>query len=1667
MKHFLLISLCLLTSLAAFAQLPPGSTAPNWTMTDINGTSHTLYNYLDNEKVVFLDFSATWCGPCWNYHNTHAFKDLYNMYGPPGSNKVMAFMIEGDEDTNTACLYGPTGCVGGTQGNWVSGTPYPIIDDHTMVSAYGIGYYPTIYGVCPDKKIYEVGQVPEQQLWDFAKGCSAPTVQLVSSTNNDCFGQSNGSITVTAVGGITPFSYAWSNGASTQNLSNLPAGNYTLTVTGSLGGTKSFGPITITQPQNPVEANLSSFTPAGCGGLGGTATVIASGGTPGYNYLWNTGATTQQVFNLAPGAYSVTVTDLNGCTDNIQNIVIEPPVLPTASASAPGLLTCSQPMITLNGSGSTTGPDIDYTWTTSDGHIVSGGNTLDNCVVDAPGTYSLLVLNSASTCSAWASVAVSQDISAPTATAATPGELTCTTTQLTLVGLGSSGPGYSILWTTVGGNIVSGATTLNPVVNAAGTYTLTITKTANGCTGSSNTVVTSNTTPPNISASGGEITCTSSSVQLAGNSTTNGVTYSWTGPNGFTSSQQNPTVSQQGAYTLKVTQTSSGCSTTAQAQVLENNAPPAISAAGGTINCLQSSVALTGNSNAVGSTYSWTGPNGFTSSLQSPSVNEQGNYLLTVTAPNGCTKDATAVVNVNTTPPTANAGSNGVMNCHVNSIVLNGTGSSSGSQFSYLWTTTNGHLLSGENTLTPTVDAIGDYALLVTNNNNGCTQAAATAVTQTPAVTAGLSSQTNISCFGNANGTATVQAGGGNGSYTYAWSNGQSNATASNLSAGSYSVTVTDGENCTASQTVAISQPNELVVTTSTTAQTAPGVNDGTASANITGGTGSYTYAWSNGATNDLITGLAPGNYTVSVTDANGCVKIKTVTVNAFGCAVSAATSETDVTCNGAANGTAGISLSNALEPYTYAWSNGETTANITGLVPGTYTVSATDDNGCEVVASIEVEEPAVLNANVTSTAVTASGAGDGTATANPTGGTAPFSYEWSTGATTATITGLVSANYMVTVSDANGCTVEHVVPVAPFACTAAANIAFNNISCHGESDGSATVTFGGGLSPYNYEWSNEATTATISLLGPGTYSVTVSDAVNCAAIAEVTIEEPNSLEAEVVALTNADCGQSNGFAEVAAVGGTPGFAFQWSNGETGTTVNNLDPGVLTVAITDANDCQTSLEIQVGVNDTEAPEVLTQDITIVLDANGNADIAATDVDFGSSDNCDIASMTIDRNSFTCADLGQHEVVLTVTDEAGNSSTGSAIVTVEDNAIPSIIVQDIIVALDENGEAVITPAMLDNGSTDNCGIVDWGIDASSFTCDNIGANAVVLTVTDGSGNSNSGTAIVTVQDTKSPAIDCPSDMVLPYCDAVATYSYAVSDNCTASPVVSIMGPASGTSLSPGVSTVEISATDAHGNSSTCSFTISVTETIEANPAVADVSCFGGNDGSISINAMGGSPAYTYAWNNGATSPAIENIGSGDYSVVVTDADGCEATLTFAVLQPTDIVSDAITIVPATGDLPNGSIDVGVSGGTGPYQYVWTNEAGNVVSGNEDIEDVPAGTYKLTVTDANGCVDVHVFTVESATAVIDQNIASHINLYPNPTTGMVTLEVSGTSGNNVTAVIYNVNGKMLAEFPNGVLANGKRELDLSAYPAGVYLVKILIEGQIVSKRLVVGR
>jgi hypothetical protein len=235
------------------------------------------------------------------------------------------------------------------------------------------------------------------------------------------------------------------------------------------------------------------------------------------------------------------------------------------------------------------------------------------------------------------------------------------------------------------------------------------------------------------------------------------------------------------------------------------------------------------------------------------------------------------------------------------------------------------------------------------------------------------------------------------------------------------------------------------------------------------------------------------------------------------------------------------------------------------------------------------------------------------------------------------------------------------------------------------------------------------------------------------------------------------------------------------------------------------------------VNDNVAPNAICQDLVIELDAAGNASITANDVDNGSSDNCGIASLTIDQSNFDCSNVGNNTVTLTVVDVNGNTSTCTSTVTVNDNVAPNAICQDLVIELDAAGNASITANDVDNGSNDNCGIASLTIDQSNFDCSNVGNNTVTLTVVDVNGNTSTCTSTVTVNDNVAPNAIC-QDLVIEL-DAAGNASITANDvdngSSDACGIASLTIDQSNFDCSNvGNNTVTLTVVDVNGNSSTC-------------------------------------------------------------------------------------------------------------------------------------------------------------------------------------------------------------------------------------------------------------
>ncbi|HXB10894.1 MAG TPA: hypothetical protein VNZ45_02825, partial [Bacteroidia bacterium] len=351
---------------------------------------------------------------------------------------------------------------------------------------------------------------------------------------------------------------------------------------------------------------------------------------------------------------------------------------------------------------------------------------------------------------------------------------------------------------------------------------------------------------------------------------------------------------------------------------------------------------------------------------------------------------------------------------------------------------------------------------------------------------------TNPTC--NNNGIATDTPTGGTPPYTYLWSpGGNTNQTATGLSAGTYTVTVKDSVGCLSSATVTLTSNGPVVTAFNTKSVKCNGGADGEDSSSVKGGTSPYSYSWTpSGGTNAVTNGLSAGTYTITVTDKNGCTSSASASVTQ---PAGMTTSQVIVNnlCNGAANGKAVLSVSGGTGPYTYNWQpSGGSGSVATNLTAGTYTCTITDAGGCTTKDSATITQPPALKDTVTINPAVC-GSNNGSASATASGGTGGYKYKWTpSGGTNASATGLSAGTYTITVTDANGCTKTTSVNISNIGGPSATSTKIN-VACNGGLTGSATAIATGGTSPYTYSWSpSGGTNATASGLSAGTYTCTV-----------------------------------------------------------------------------------------------------------------------------------------------------------------------------------------------------------------------------------------------------------------------------------------------------------------------------------------------------------------------------------------------------------------------------------------------------------------------------------------------------------------------------------------------------------------------------------------------
>jgi gliding motility-associated-like protein len=886
---------------------------------------------------------------------------------------------------------------------------------------------------------------------------------------------------------------------------------------------------------------------------------------------------------------------------------------------------------------------------------------------------------------------------------------------------------------------------------------------------------------------------------------------------------------------------------------------------------------------------------------------------------------------------------------------------------------------------------------------------------------------TNVTCFGDNDGTITVRADRVFMGFPFPPQNFNVTITGPNNSVivnnvsvpigatsgvrtftgfgpGNYTIRVRHGgvnyPVCEQVMTVRIEAPNSPIsLTTSTTPVTCFGANDGTARVNASGGWRDYTYLWSNGATTQTVTGLAPGNYSVTVRDKEGCTAVANVTIIGPPSALAAnITGIVDLTCVGSNDGRATVTnVAGGWGNYTYLWSNGETTATAFNLPAGQSTVRVRDSGGCELVLPVNIGVPPSPQVTSTPVSPTCFGGSDGSLRIQISDPSKTYSV---------TLNGVVkigndvlfdnlpAGNFFVNIAyDGGKCLITHQATIS-----SPSEIRFNvnnlNIShvlCHGNNNGSITgLRVNGGTGTLSYQWQIRTgnnfvdipgqTGLNISNLSGGVYRIVVRDANNCVANRQFTINEPGPLTVSAPVVTNVNCyGEATGSVRFSISGGTAPYTYRLNGGSpTTTTSNNVTISGLAasnnnfIEVRDANNC---LVPNINFNITSLPQITASNISITPETctgqnNGSIQISVT----GGSGSLGVQWFR----------AGNFSTVLSNNTSLSNRGPGDYVARVFDLANPNCFIL-------HNVTIPPTPEL------------NLQLNGQSTNVLCFGESTGAINVT-----ANGGTGALTYRWTGPNGFTSNAQNIS---NAPAgSYNVRVTDaNGCFKEISNIL-------ISQPPSGIQINVLNA-----------------------IEPTCHDATDGRIEIQATGGNPAFNYTWfrDNGSgvlspvgtNSPTLANIGSGSYTVRVTDANGCsrEQNINLGAPDPIQIRVTNIEDVNCHGR-NNGRIFIEVTGGTGLYFYSWDH--GFI---NQNPTNLSPGSYSVTVRDSNGCL------ARLENIVIEEPAPLEINLINTVTPtcvyndGSIEVEFTGALPGAGTSRWYNVEtGDLIAE--NTSVVNG---------------------------------
>ncbi|WP_299108791.1 T9SS type A sorting domain-containing protein [uncultured Tenacibaculum sp.] len=1450
-------------------------------------------------------------------------------------------------------------------------------------------------------------------------------VDNINQTGNIlCFGDKNVRLVASATGGVMPYTYSWKlKGTATElsaanTLDNIGAGTYEIKITDK-NGNIALREYEVTQPLLLEISGINKGDVSCFGGSNGFINVSVSGGRTPYSYSWKHGATSSNLNGLSVGEYEVTIRDKNLCEVTRKVTVNQPLAAITIdnhtikNVSGFGL---SNGEISINVVGGT--PSYTYEWRDARGTILSSTSAVLSGV--KAGDYSVKVTDTKG-CLVEATYRVTEPDLLTVAVRETSSIL-CKNEVGTLVAdvTGGVAP-YNYSWKLKGA--ATELSTVNSLANVSvGTYEVTVTD-----KNSNVTKVEYELTEPLLleitSINKGDVSCHAGRNGFINISVSGGVTpYTYNWRHGATGSSLSSLSAGEYEVTIR---DKNLCEVTRKITIQEPAA--ALSIDSHAIKHVSGFGLSNGEIriNVVGGTpnytYEWKNASGTVLSNTSAVLSgiKAGDYSVKITDTKGCLVEETYTVN--------EPGVLSVAIRETSSILCkNGTGTLVADVSGGILPYTYSWKLKGSATELSTTNQLenigaGTYVVSITDKNTNVVTKEYELIEPSLFEITGVS-KGDVSCFGGTNGFINVSVSGGTTPYSYTWKHGATGSNLSSLSAGEYEVTIRDKNLCELTRKVTIDQPLTAVTIDNHSIKNVSGFGllNGEISINVVGGSPNYTYEWKDASgtvlssTNAILSGIGAGNYSVKVTDTNGCFVETTYTVTEPGLLEVTVRETSSILCKNGV-GTLVADVSGGTLPYTYSWklkgssSKLSVTDKLENVAAGTYIVTISDRNSNTVTKEHELTEPSLLAiTGVSKGDVTCFGGTDGFIEVTVSGGVTPYTYSWKHASVDSNrIENLSSGEYSVTITDKNGCAVERTVNITQPIEYDITKIKLIRPSSNLVNDGSIEVTIIGGVAPYTYEWkdgngnvistkSSSSLNDKIENLSEGRYTIKIKDASNCVIEETYNLANPGELLVSIEQVQEITCfNASNAILDVITIGGVGGNNYAWYNADTSLLVGNkkelknIPVGNYYVVVSNAEGIEEQSSIFTVSQPTEIKLTISKTDLSCFNAN-NGSFEATIV--GGTGNYefryrDTAGFTnwssVTGNTIAISNLKKNTYTLQVRDTnncmalhtSGSSDFSIDITEPLELLISSEVIEDVTGFGLSNGSISAT---LTGGTPPYS--YEWkdGSGATILTGTNevtgIAGGNYELLVTDSKGCSLTKNyvvaepSILAVNIVRTAIISCNGEedgaLKAEVTGGVAGYTYKWYKQSSTPLLVGTASFVSG--LGDGVFYVEIEDTKANKVTS-ASFELKEPEVLVVGLNSEYTLCGTGNDWTINTTLTGGTAPYTYIWNTGSNDSKLQNVIAGNYEVTILDANGCRVSQSVTLTPPPTLAISNEVVEDVTGfGLSNGSISVTLTGGTPPYSYEWKDGLGaTILTGVSEITGISGGNYQLIVTDSKGC------------------------------------------------------------------------------------------------------